>query len=62
MVGYNENTLTNKKKKKMSEYAKRVFADILFKKGLRYYIRSFYRALIVLINREYVADPFKDTL
>lgn len=46
----------------LSDLEKKFLADSIFKKGLHYYIRSFERVLIILINQKHITDPFEDNL
>ena len=60
-IDFHNKTLNKKQKKHLSEGEKRFLADSLFLKGLHYYIRAFYRLLVLLISRGHINDPFKSS-
>lgn len=57
-----EDSLNNKKKKKVSEATRKYFTDSIFKKALHYYVRSIHRLLFVLVHRKLMENPFSENL
>lgn len=57
-----EDTLNNKKKKKVPEATRKYFTDSIFKKALHYYVRSIHRLLFVLVQRKLMENPFSENL
>lgn len=53
-----DDSLNNKKKKKISEANRKYFTDTVFKKALHYYVRSIHRLLFVMVNRKLIENPF----
>lgn len=57
-----DDSLNNKKKKKISETSRKYFTDCVFKKALHYYVRSLHRLLFVLVHRKLIENPFAENL
>lgn len=57
-----EDSLNNKKKKKINEATRKFFTDSIFKKALHYYVRSLHRIFFILVHRKLMENPFVENL
>lgn len=61
ILDFYQNNLNKKLKKKMNDNEKKMFANIIFKKGLHLYCRAIFNLLCMLHNKKLIDNKFVST-